>query len=109
MVFEIPTADKLTKANALIGLPGASLRVLLYLTEVGGEVNCTYYSLASALGMTEVTAYDALKRLRRRNLVSVKHIGYDEDRYIYKVRRSPANLVESAWDDAEERIIDDGE
>lgn len=104
-MYEFPEIQQYQAAPALAGLPGAALRILLYITENHGPVTITIEKLAEVCAMTEVTASESLKKLRRRNVLKTRIVGTENGKRVYRMRRTVDNLVTCEWDEEAGRVI----
>ena len=107
-MFDFPEINQMKPAPALADLPGASLRLLLYITEAGGEVIATKSKLAEVCFMTDTTAHQALRKLKNRNLIKMRAVGRDDERLVYQIRRVPDNLIDCEVDEESGAVVGEG-
>ena len=104
---DFPEINEYKTAHAIIGLPGAALRILIYVTESGGLIHITYEKLAEVCSMTVITLKAAMTELHRRNIVTSRIVGRTPSgKYIYRIRRKPGNILTDPWDEEAGRFID---
>ena len=94
----IPRYTPVSPCPAILSLSPCEARLLIYITDAG-RVDATCEAIAEVFGCSKATIRSNLSRLAEKNIISLKHIGYDYSQKLYRMERAVADLTKCQWDE----------
>ena len=96
-----PTIQRYTPLNpcpAIRTLTPCEARLLIYITDAG-RVDASCEAIAEVLACSKATVRASLSSLAEKNIISLKHMGYDCSQKLYRMERAILDLTTCVWDE----------
>ena len=95
----------LPRADVLNSLSLTEAKLILYISDCGGQVDATIPGIAHALRCTVRNIEIILKDLQKKNLITVTNVGRTEGATVRRFAVTVADRVHCTWDDDAECVV----